>query len=218
MPIKSSRVKQLWVWLVEARLVWLNLAVIIIALIVAIRLHTPEPMIRITGLLAQLVGIFTVLKDISKTQALFKLPSFIAKAKSWLKRFPLRRNNIVIAADATIIGTSACKFRGDVTQGPSPNPTIETRLDVLEKNISLIRERISDIEREIYEEFHKTKEALKNEEQARQAGDNDVRKELENAETGGAFILSIGALWLLVGVILSTASVEIVEVLKWMRN
>jgi hypothetical protein len=42
-----------------------------------------------------------------------------------------------------------------VTQGPGSNPTVGTRLDALERNVSLIHERISGIEKEIDEESGK---------------------------------------------------------------
>jgi hypothetical protein len=213
-PISASRIKQLWPWLVEVRFAWLALGVIAAALIVALRPHTPEPVIRLTGLVLQLLGIGTVIWGISETRALFGHPSFAAKAKSWIERFPLRRRNIVLAAGAASLAAATCKARGHVTQGPGPNPTIETRLDALERNISVIHERISGTEKEMDEEFRKTAEALKNEAQARQAEDNAIREKLEATGTGGVHISAIGASWLFVGVVLSTAGVEIAEFLK----
>jgi len=132
-PINTSRIRALWPWLVEARFAWLTLGVIAAALMVALRPHTPEPVIRLTGLVLQLLGIGTVIWGISETRALFGHPSFAKKAKSWLERFPLRRRNIVIAAGSGSLAAITGKARGYVTQGPGPNPTIETRIKTLEK-------------------------------------------------------------------------------------
>lgn len=214
MPISASRIKQLWPWLVEARFAWLALGVIVTALIVALRPHTPEPVIRLSGLVLQLLGIGTVIWGISETRALFGHPSFSTKTKSWLERFPLRRRNIVFGTGAVSLAAATCKARGYVTQGPGPNPTIETRLDALDRNISLIHERISDNEKEMDEEFRKTAVALKKEEQTRQSEDNSIRNKLEATGTGGVHISAIGASWLFIGVVLSTAGVEIAEFLK----
>ena len=214
MPISMSRVKQLWPWLVEARFAWLSLGVIGVALAVSLRPQTPEPVIRLTGLVLQLLGIGTVIWGISETRVLFGHSSFAAKAKSWFERFPLRRRNIVLAVGAASLSAATCKARGYVTQGPGPNPTVDTRLDALEKNVSLIHERISGTQKEMDEEFRKTAEALKNEEQTRQAEDNAIRAKLEATGTGGVHISAIGASWLFVGVVLSTAGVEIAELLK----
>lgn len=214
MSISVTRIKQLWPWVVEARFAWLALGVIVVALTVSFRPHTPEPVIRLTGLVLQLLGIGTVIWGISETIALFGHPSFAAKAKSWLGRFPLRRRNIVLAAGAGSLSAATCKSRGYVMQGPGPNPTVATRLVALENNVSLIHERISSTQKGLDEEFRKATETLKNEEQARQTEDNAIRAKLESTGTGGVHISAIGASWLFVGVILSTAGVEIAELLK----
>lgn len=214
MLVSTSRIRALWPWLIEARFAWLTLGVIVASLAVALRPHTPEPVIRLTGLILQLLGIGTVIWGISETRALFGHSSFTAKAKSWLGRFPLLKKNIVLGAAARSMAAATGKMRGYVTQGPGPNPTLETRVDALEKNVSLIHERITSTEREMDEGFHKGTEALKGEEQARQAEDNSIRGKLEATGTGGMHISAIGASWLFVGVILSTAGIEIAEFLK----
>lgn len=214
MSISASQVKQLWPWLVEARFVWLALGVIAVALIVALRPYTPEYVIRLTGLVLQLLGIGTVIWGISETRALFGHPSCASKAKSWFERFPLWRKNIALASGAATLPAFTGKGRGYSTKRLDPNSTIENRIDALEQNISLIHERISSVEKEIDEEFRKTAEALKNEEQARQAKDNVIHAKLEATGTGGVHISAIGAAWLFIGVVLSTAGVEIAEFLK----
>jgi len=64
------------------------------------------------------------------------------------------------------------------------------------------------------EKFQKTADKLKREEQSRQAEDSTIREKLEVTGTGGVHISVIGASWLFVGVILSTAAIEIAELLK----
>lgn len=215
MPISTSRIRLLWPWLAEARYAWLAAGVIGVALVVSLRPHTPESVIRLTGLVLQVLGIGTVIWGISETRALFGYPSFTAKAKSWLERFPLMRRNIVLGAGAGSLGIVTGKARAHSTHRPAgPNPTTEERLESLERNIVLIHERISSTEREMDKEFRKTVEAIKTEEQARQTEDNDIRTKLEATGTGGVHISAIGASWLFVGVVLSTAGVEIAELLK----
>ena len=55
---------------------------------------------------------------------------------------------------------------------------------------------------------------MKREEQARAAEDQVIRHKLETTETGGIHVTAMGALWLFVGVTLSTASPEIA---KWLQ-
>jgi hypothetical protein len=214
MSISVYQVKRLWPWLVEARFLWLALGLIVTALVVALRPNTPEPVIRITGLILQLFGIYTIIWGISETRKLFEHPSFAAKTKSWFERFPLRQRDINVVSGVASFVTIGCKASGYSTSDPGPNPTIEKRLVALERNISRIHDRISDNEKEVDDEFRKTAEALKNEEQTRQTEDNSIHKKLETTGTGGVHISAIGASCLFVGVILSTASVEIAKFLK----
>lgn len=214
MPISISRLKNLWPWLVEARYAWLSAGVILAALIVSLRPNTPEPVIRLTGLVLQVLGIATIIWGISETRAFFEHPSFAAKTKFWLTRFPLLRRNIVIAAGAASLALLTSKVRAHSAHNPGPNPTIEARIDSLERNIVLIHERIAGAEKEMDEEFQKISDVLKSEEHARQSEDNEIHKKLEATGTGGVHISAIGASWLFVGVILSTAAVEIAELLK----
>jgi hypothetical protein len=211
----QSRIKAVWSWFADLRYAWLSLAVIGGALLVSLRPHhTSEPIIRLTGLVLQLLGIGTVIWGISETRALFGHPSLTSKARAWLGRFPLWRRNVVIAAIGSIESTDVAKARGYGTHGPGINPTIETRVSALEKNITAIHERISTTQKEMDEEYQKTADALKREEQSRVAEDATIREKLEATGTGGVHISLIGASWLFVGVILSTASVEIAILLK----
>jgi hypothetical protein len=214
MPISASRLSAVWQWLVEARHAWLAAAVVCVALVMSLRPHTTEPVIRLTGLVLQLLGIGTVIWGISETRALFGHASLTSKARAWLGRFPLLRRNVVVAAGGVALSAAVGKGRAHVTHGPGANPTIDTRLEALEKNVTSIHERISQTQKEMDEEFQKTTDALKREEQSRQAEDRAIREKLEATGTGGVHISAIGALWLFVGVILSTAATELAELLK----
>ncbi|MBK7547253.1 MAG: hypothetical protein IPI20_05210 [Rhodoferax sp.] len=210
----TSRMKALWICLVEARYVWLALGVVLVALAICLRPQTPEKVIRLTGLVLQLLGIGTVIWGISETRALFGRPSFAVKAKSWLGRFLLIRKNIVLGVGATSQSAGSSKARGFVTTGAGPNPTLDARVDALEKNLLLTHERISNTEKEMDEEFRRVVGALKSEEQTRQTEDTAINEKLEATGTGGVHVSAIGAIWLFFGVILSTAGIEIAEYLK----
>jgi len=214
MSISISRLKSVWPWLGEARYAWLTISVIFASLLISLRPHTTEPVIRLTGLVLQLLGIGTVIWGISETRALFGHPSFASRTRAWLGRFPLLQHNVVIAVGGATLGIVGGKARAYGTHGAGENPTIDARLEALEKNITSIHERITQAQNEMDAEFQKAANALKHEEQLRQSEDNEIRKKLEATGTGGVHISAIGAAWLFVGVILSTAAIEIAELLK----
>jgi hypothetical protein len=176
--------------------------------------YPSEPVIRLTGLALQLLGISTVIWGISVTRALFEHMSFSRTIKDWLSRFPLFRSDVVIGMGSnTAMGLSG-KGRALTVHGPGENPTIEARLDSIEKNIVLIHDRITETHKEMDEEFHKLTDGFKHEEQTRQAADHAIREKLEATSTGGIYISVIGASWLFAGVVLSTAAREIAALLK----
>jgi hypothetical protein len=204
----------LWLWLAEAKHVWLALGVTFIALVISLRPGTSEPVIRLTGLFLQLLGIFTVVWGISETRALFGHSSFSRKARSWLSRFPLLRRSIVVPISGVASIGIAGKVRAIATRGAGPNPTVEARLTALERNIETIHTRISQTQQEMDAEFGKAVDALKREEQLRQSEDRAISEKLEATGTGGVHISATGALWLFVGVTLSTAATEIAAFLR----
>lgn len=212
--VDLARIKAVWPWLAEAKHVWLSLLIIVLALLVAIRPGASEPLIRLTGLILQLFGIGTVIWGISETRAVFGYSPIFSKTKSWLQRFPLVRRDIVLAASGTALSAIGGKARAHGTFGAGDNPTVEARLDAVEKNIGAIHDRITATQKEMDEEIHRAADALKREEQTRREEDAAIGKMLEATGTGGVHISAIGASWLFVGIVLSTAAAEIAALLR----
>lgn len=211
--ISLARLKAICPWLREPRHAWLSLSVIAFALVISFGPFASEPVIRLTGLALQILGIGTVAWGISATRALFGHPSFASKAKAWLVGFPLLKRSQVSAVAGIAMGAATGKARAYGTHGPI-NPTIESRVEALEKNVTAIHERITQTHNEMDEEFRKSAWALKREEQTRQEEDKAIREKLEASGTGGVHISAIGASWLFVGVILSSASVELAKIIR----
>lgn len=209
-----SRIKNLWPWLADAKFVWLALGVNALALVISLRPGTNEPLIRMVGLALQLFGIASVIWGISETRALFGHASIARKATDWLRRFPLLRRDAIVLSGCASVSMSAGNGRAFGTHGPGPNSTVESRLTALESNINTIHDRISATQNEIDQERQKSADALKQEEMGRRQEDAAIREKLEVTGTGGVHISAIGASWLFVGVILSTAAPEIAALLK----
>lgn len=193
---------------------WLSAGGVAVALFISLRPGTSEPVIRMTGLALQLLGIGTVIWEISETRTLFGHPSLTSKAKGWLGRFPLLRRSAVVSATGIASSASVGNARAYGTHGPGANPTTESRLDALEKNMASIHERITQTQHEIDVESNKAADAFTREEQLRASEDRAIREKLEATGTSGVHISAIGALCLFVGVILSAAAPEISAFLK----
>ena len=210
----TSRLKAVSRWFRDAWYGWLSWIIIVVALSISLRPHTTELSIRLTGLVLQVLGIGTVMWGIHETRALFGHPSFMNKIKTYLSSFPLLRHHVVSLSGTASLETITSKARMHQTYGLGANPTIEARLDVLEKNVVSIHERINQTQKEMDGEFQKTADAIKHEVQLRQAEDSAIRERLEATGTGGVHISAVGASLLLVGVILSTGAMEIAEIVN----
>lgn len=206
--------RSLWNWLSELKHFWLAVAVTGIALFISLRPGTAECTIRLSGLALQILGIGTIAWGISETRALFGRPSLFAVAKSWLRSFPPFHSRVVSGTANITLGGVTMSGRGYGMDNAGPNATPEARIEVLEKNIRHINERIDQTQREMDTELRNAGAALKREEQARATEDQAIRHKLETSETGGIHVTAMGALWLLIGVTLSTASPEIA---KWLQ-
>lgn len=208
-PMTYERIRALGPWLAEAKYVWIAIGSSAIALVVSLQPGTSEQLIRLIGLALQVLGIGTVAWGIAETRPLFGRTPILGAARAWFARFPLRRREIVLAAAGISMASATIKARGHLTHGPGPVPTTEARLEALEKNIGALHDRITSTQREHDEQNHKSREELEAEKASREAEDERTRGMLETTATGGVHISAIGATWLFIGVVLSTAAPEI---------
>lgn len=213
-PMRTIRAAALWHWLAEARHFWITIAVIAVALYLSLRPGASEPVIRWTGGVLQLLGVITVVWGIAETRAFFGHAPILSVASRWLGRFPLVRQNVVVGVGIAEGISAVGRARGYVTAGAGANPTVEDRVAALERNIGHLNDRINETFKEMDAGFQEVKGALSDEKEARVAEDKRTREMLETTATGGVHISAMGAAWLFVGVILSTAAIEIERWLK----
>lgn len=95
---------------------------------------------------------------------------------------------------------------------PSAEP--EVRIAALEQNVSFIQERITAVAREIDGDVSALRDRLEREAEHRERLSSQIHTHIEGVATGGLHITAIGAAWLFVGVVLSTAAPELSSVLR----
>jgi hypothetical protein len=207
--VNLSRIKAVGPWLAEGKYVWLATLSNLLAVVLAIQFGASERAFRITGLVLQVSGILTIIWGISETRALFGHASVAAKIKAWLQRFPLGRRRIVMAATGSALAATMAGGRLGVTHTAGANPTLDARVEALEKNVASMRSEIAAVQTELDDESRKIKEEIRSEAQTREANDKQLKERIEASATGGIYISAIGASWLFVGVVLSTAAPEL---------
>ncbi|MCW5658451.1 MAG: hypothetical protein KIT60_12165 [Burkholderiaceae bacterium] len=214
MSIFSLRLRALAEWLAEANHVWLALAVPLLALGICLRPGMSEPFIRLTGLALQILGIGTVVWGILATRAFFGRPSPIAQVRGWLKRCPLFGGTISASAGTAVSRSFAGRLHGYSSVPIDPKAPVDTRIEVVERNIGLIHERITATIRVFDSDLGELRNHIAEETSKRESTSDHLRARIEEASTGGIHISAIGAAWLFVGVVLSTSAPEIAVLIK----
>lgn len=207
--ISWTRALVRWLW--EARLAWLAVATLLVAALVVADNPT-EPRIRLMGLALQILGIGTVAWGIRTTRRLFGRPGVLALVHRWLADFP-RYGGRTISVGATMTATSAVRGRAFVTT-TAADDSVEARLDALEKNMGHVNDRVNGLQAEIDQKADEHRLALEKERQARSKEAGELWERLEATETGGLHVSAVGAVWLTVGVALSTAAPELA---RWLQ-
>ena len=201
-------------WLAEGKHVWAALAVVLVAMLICFRPGASEPLIRLTGLGLQILGVGTAVWGILATRKYFGQASPIAMLVSWLKRCPLRGTRVVASIGTARSRSSAGKLRGYSSAAIDPKAESEVRIEALEKNIGLIHERITFLARDIDGDVSILRGQVERESKERAHLESQVNSHIEGVATGGLHITAIGAVWLFLGVLLSTASSELSRFLQ----
>jgi hypothetical protein len=203
-------------WLfIEPRHFWLALAVPSLTIFYSLVIVRTEPAIRLSGLTLQLLGILTAVWGIVGTWRYFELGDPITVLTSWLRRCPLRKPRVIIG----VVGMAteqndSLAVRGHTWWQPKPEAPIEERVAILEKNISLLSERISGVQREVDAVVQRLQQEVAEAARTAKTEAKQVSGRLKEFGTGSLHVSAIGAFWLFVGSILSSASQEILGFLR----
>jgi hypothetical protein len=205
--------KRILIWLWKAKLIWLALAVLFACFLIAFypkSNESNESRIRIMGLILQLVGISTVFIGILEVRKLFNHPSLFAIGSKWLKSFPPFRIP-KIASTANVANDGQVAFTSGLVlqHRASPNATIEERVRVLESNRDHLEHQITEFSQQITQINKDINKDLSSERQKRERNILELEIKLETTETAGEYLSLIGLVWLFIGLVMSTASVEL---------
>jgi hypothetical protein len=91
---------------------------------------------------------------------------------------------------------------------------MEVRVNDLEKNMAFIRDSLSELQKQIDANMDRQIEALDQEKQTRARSDQQISNKLEVAQVSGLHVSMMGVVWLVVGVIMSTSSIELACLLQ----
>jgi hypothetical protein len=196
-------------WLGKAKVLLWSVATILVCLVALRIFDTSECHFRYLGLGLQCIGILSVLFGINRTREHFNKPSLLAGATTWLKSIPRFRNRERFTLEIADSTHGQSTSRVVLRQHAGPNATIEDRVRVLESNYDSLDSRTQLAQEQIDQANHERREALAAERQERERQVDALTRKLVLTETGGLDLSLMGLLWLILGLVLSTASQEL---------
>jgi hypothetical protein len=192
----------IWVAVLVTVAVWAGTAIVIFLG------ASCEPPIRIAGLVFQLAGIGTVIKGIHDTRRLFGVERFFAPLRQLLQqRPPWVPRSVSLTGHAA--GVGGLTAHAQVWTYAGPNDPLEKRIAALEKNLSDVNNRLSQLASDDNKRFYEITD-LQNSENLKQNNRIDqIDSKLKAASTGGIYLSMTGVFWIALGIIMSTVPSEI---------
>jgi len=155
-----------------------------------------------------LLGILIVLIGIGDLRKLFNQPPLFTLAIQWLKSFPKFSLPKATAHLTAELGELTLTGRATLSHKAGPNATLEDRVRVLESNLDILGHRADELQQQIDRVNQERNQDLRTERQIRGREIVELGRVLEIAETSGVYLSLMGLLWLAIGLIMSTASIE----------
>ena len=196
-------------WFLGPRLFWLCILVIGNALLFGFYTFGSEVAVRSAGLGLEILGLFVALAGIIETRTFFGLPSLPAVFRRWLSERPRWRRHIVMGAMAGTLGLAGMSGRGYVWTPVRSEDSLEKKVESLIRNVDRLKDDLQNTHKELDDLSRKHAEALKGEAEAREKAAIDIKNQLQAALTNGLLVSLIGLVWLIVGIIMSTMSLEL---------
>lgn len=174
--------------------------------------NTPSDFrVRTWGMVLQLIGAYTVWRDLSQSARRFGKASLLANTIDWAKRLIRGRGHVVsgsLTAQFNISGSG----RGTIRQPTPPaGAPIEARIETLEYNLSKIDEELSSAFHQIAETETKLREQIVEESRKRDSAHKELQNDLHEAIVGNYAALVFGAFWVAIGIIISAWAPEIAK-------
>jgi hypothetical protein len=201
--------KLIALWFSEAKLLILTILYIVLALCWLNFFNYIEPSFRLIGLLLQICGIATVIIGFHQTRKQFNHKSYDQLFCNWLKRFPIKPRPTFIEPEGIQTGISIGNVTLHTVFKLNPDTPLEQQLIKIEKEILFIQNQIDNQTNKNIDELSKLNNKLAVEKNERVQSINQTFKIIEATSTGGIHISFIGTIWLLLGVVFSTASLEL---------
>lgn len=170
-----------------------------------------EDALRRLGLGYEVLGAMVVLADMLAAMKRHNVGSPVARLKAYLREIPCLRamKTVNLSGGSSSIIAVSGKSRGISSTGP--NSTVEQRLSHLEGRLAALDVQFDQMGEKIAAEGAARKVALAAEAEQRIAAEESNAEVVKRIEVGSVGVALFGLLWLLIGMILTTATTEVCD-------
>ena len=203
-----------WNWARQKPLFWANVLLLTVTVVVVFFAPSPnggDVRLRVLAVALQLIGAWTVWRDLTLTARQFGKSDILGSTWGWLKA-GFSNRSIVASATGLSMSSATGRARGKARITIDPTASIEKRIINLEYFTEQIDKSIDAAYKEIDGRAAELEGKVKAESAARSAAIADVQRSLESAATGNFAHLAFGAVWLAVGAVLGTLAPEIAHI------
>jgi len=208
-----ERLRSVLLWLCVPRYFWLFIVVLAACAFTIYLAEYSEKAFRYTGLFLQFLGMSVVIYGFFQTAELFGKPTPVKWLRHWISAFPKCRTNFVHGSGNASMKLNASHRRTDKVSAPEDDSP-EGRIKALENEMRVAREEISALTNNLYTLQDQLQQSVQKESDERKAAVQHVSTLLDSAQTSGLNLATVGAVWLLIGVFISTVPLELS---KWFR-
>ncbi|MBW6508829.1 MAG: hypothetical protein K0A94_04700 [Desulfuromonadales bacterium] len=214
--IKSyfNYLREIYIWLLDARLGFVFVLVLIFAILMPVYVCQSEESIRISGYILQLLGMILAIRGVLKIREYFMQPKLMFMIGSWLKNFPKWRKQGLVESPSVHVSTKIRTGNLYVLSTDNPDLSLEKRFEAVLKNQEILKINQRHTDHQVYkiiEEHLKVKDDV---EESTETIKEYLNIKLEETHTDGILVSLIGLIWLTFGITLSTFSYEISELIK----
>lgn len=206
-------------WIASAAPVWGTLAIVAAVAVIASFLPAKiDDRIRYCGMTLELLGVFTVAIGLREKRRIFNRLSLFEHFQQWVGRRPrwgLSTHAVIAAGTGSVSRSGSAK--ASVWRGVAAGATLDARVAAIEANLETLRGEQEEIVRQIQEEVRNRTAALDSERRTRESVVGEIQIQLDTFGAGGLHIEAAGLFWLVVGIVLATASTEVAWILAWNR-
>lgn len=200
--------RSLGAWLSELNLLWAGIALPIVVLAIA-ALSLSERSVRLSGMIIELAGASLVIVEILDSRRHFGVPGIRQWLRLWLQRFP-RIKPVVLSVQGAAHLHLGGNARAHFWHGAGDQPTDTARLEALEKNLIRLRDLVYQLESDLDKAQKELRSSLKSEVAAVRESISALSTKVADAQTGGHMLAAVGLVWIVIGMVCSTASDVIV--------